>query len=1087
MASDGLKREVPCRLIVAVVLVLVSHICVLVANLRTAGTLELVGGSTYGWSSVAVDLAHSLQDELSVAMHNVTGMLSQSINQSLFVQDILDTVVALAGTASDQIANHDTSRALSLLQAAAASGGAAALAGPLDALPALVLQALDDVLRELVEKALQGLDLLLKKMKPALVEVGHFVARFGDRIQAYVRQFSITLDKAQKLFDHVMSSLSLRGAGEAQMRQHTFNLFDVSNTGHISAQDLKEVSRLYGVTALAGPKSDEMVHLYDQDNDSVIDDTEFALLVHDVTIPDAMVLVLRQYARKLSEAAGEVAAARYRDEVAQSVVNYLRLVCAKNKTKVGWIADRLTNDSLPLEFTADLLATMAMQADDPDVLTSEEVGGVVVGRMMELRSAQTLAAFRLLENSTYWEGSGFDILSQPGCLQRLRTWMGTTSLLELDSGRAATVPRESDEERARSHAGARAAEHRARHQRLFASPSSQTLLMELLGGVPAGFRSYSIGGGATEADRAVRLGTVAAPETQEFARWLAWNATRTAQELQQLCFGYSSQSSSMVDSFATQLEGVTQKFSLFLTTMQKYASQQGIARLEQQVRGFASSALNDVVKLAEREVGVIVNRSAPGLVTAVHGTIQQAANSLGHALAESLATPLGQALVPVFKASLNSTLGNDTAERLSRDLGLHLSSDILQHSGDALGPQLAQLMEEMVVAAFRGAANLVNDTLGSIPQIGSLVEVPVASVFTGHGGPLHEGAISALSTKVLPHKVGDATQLAAAVRGAQDAIVGAVQPTGALLGLSEDAPAVDSSEDLVVSGVWDDMVEMLRSFIDLLPQAVKTLKSARTEVNRVQATLDSLFAILASKGPDYFNHLSSRWSAVWITYFCSLVPLTLGLLVYGFWAGGFFRSSDGDAADGPDEQPKSEDENASDAEEARSLTGMLRACWASLTHCFRTNVRHDDPLFFWSLCLLLEFVVFVVFFAATFLCSFALAKVLLLVSCSELHILSSGDVCGQSLGHVRTWLNTFHAQDADLPGTCRDRQLLTCDLISQRLAVNGAISTSFAIVASVFTFHLLVEGAMMHTRAVVRGELARKRARMATLAETSEM
>jgi hypothetical protein len=120
------------------------------------------------------------------------------------------------------------------------------------------------------------------------------------------------------------------------MRQDSFNLFDVSGTGFVNSQDLKDVARLYDISAFRGDKT-ELLGKYDEDRDGRLDRSEFHLFVHDKSLPNSMSVLLRSYAKRLAEVAGNVAAARQRDEVAQQVVNYLQLVCGKNPTKTGWI------------------------------------------------------------------------------------------------------------------------------------------------------------------------------------------------------------------------------------------------------------------------------------------------------------------------------------------------------------------------------------------------------------------------------------------------------------------------------------------------------------------------------------------------------------------------------------------------------------------------------------------------------------------------------------------------------------------------------------------------------------------------------
>jgi hypothetical protein len=120
-----------------------------------------------------------------------------------------------------------------------------------------------------------------------------------------------------------------------------------------------------------------------------------------------MTVILRTYAKRLAEVAGKVGAAKQRDEVAKAVVEYFKLVTAKNRTKVDWIAEALTNGSLPVAFTADVIAEMCRMEDAPMPLSSTSVGGTVVHRMMELNSAGFLAAAELVRNRAFgWLRAG---------------------------------------------------------------------------------------------------------------------------------------------------------------------------------------------------------------------------------------------------------------------------------------------------------------------------------------------------------------------------------------------------------------------------------------------------------------------------------------------------------------------------------------------------------------------------------------------------------------------------------------------------------------------------------------------------------
>ena len=143
---------------------------------------------------------------------------------------------------------------------------------------------------------------------------------------------------------------------------------------------------------------------------------EFEKLVNDASIPGSLSVILRhgtavmewklrsrrqflrrKYAKRMAEIAGDVGEARLRDDVARSVANYVKLVaglqwanrphrdcqpllsswfevCAKNMTKVDWIADRLGNGSVPLDFTGTVFVERLERSVSVDVTVSCRFG-----------------------------------------------------------------------------------------------------------------------------------------------------------------------------------------------------------------------------------------------------------------------------------------------------------------------------------------------------------------------------------------------------------------------------------------------------------------------------------------------------------------------------------------------------------------------------------------------------------------------------------------------------------------------------------------------------------------------------------------
>merc|ERR1719265_411041 len=180
----------------------------------------------------------------------------------------------------------------------------------------------------------------MKVLKPALETVGKFIIQFGAKVQQIISAFSITLDRVQKIFDQIMHSVG-HEYGYRVLEQQTFPIFDFNHDGLVEASDLHNVGAVYDVPVLKGNKSNDLVKKYDEDHTGGLNRQEFAHFVKDPSVPHIMSVVLRSFAKKLSEVAGQVKGAKFRGEIAGNVVSYFDLMVSKNHTKVGWVSDAL--------------------------------------------------------------------------------------------------------------------------------------------------------------------------------------------------------------------------------------------------------------------------------------------------------------------------------------------------------------------------------------------------------------------------------------------------------------------------------------------------------------------------------------------------------------------------------------------------------------------------------------------------------------------------------------------------------------------------------------------------------------------------
>merc|ERR1719401_2521251 len=399
------------------------------------------------------------------------------------------------------------------------------------------------------------------------------------------------------------------------MEYNTYNLFAISNKDvGITVQDLSDVADIYGITSIQGSKAEDLHEKYDANQDAVIDHSEYSLLVLDDTVPGVMAVVLRSYAKRLSQVSGMVGGAKMRDEVANSVVKYLQLVAAKNLTKVEWIADRLTNNSLPMAFTADVLRNLALARDDPAVLTTSDVGATVIGIMTEINADTTREAAELMSDTEFWVSEGFDPADQPICVERVSKWTAASliqsgswvklkklhevvgvaqhapevSLLASGRGQGAEKVIELTGAMARAKVERNRARYfqekherlLQRHEALMSSASSRYLFDSLLGG-----------------QTALLDDPTAAPAPLEFAKFLSWNATDSAAMWQSMTFNYSGMSSTPADAFATQIEGMVKKVQGFLSMIGEYSGPEGMDRLRNKTHGFVEDAKGELINV----------------------------------------------------------------------------------------------------------------------------------------------------------------------------------------------------------------------------------------------------------------------------------------------------------------------------------------------------------------------------------------------------------------------------------------------------------------------------------------------------------
>lgn len=960
------ERTTPWCTIFLVFGTITSNFLVFMGNKWTSDAFNQIGLGTKGWSNVGLGISSSLRDELDEKMNEVSTQLLDALQHIVSTQDTLDMVLSMAGNETDSAINN--SQELSLLELHGPERGLALIqemhgkdsthvANLTDVITSTINQVIDTVFAQVNTTMLD----LMDKIRPALETVGEWVQKFGDTVTQGLEEFSQTLDKAQKIFDQVMTQLNQdAGKNEEEMLEQCMPLFDTENDGSIQTEDLENIGEWYAVSALTGSKPAELLKKYDSNGDGTIERDDFVKLVNDQSITGSMSIILRRYAKKLAEIGGNVGRAKMRDEVATSTANYIRLVCAKNQTKVGWVADRLTNNSVPLDFVATVLIEMCFATSDPNapIYTLADTGALMVETMWSLRQQPVLDALDLVANTSWWNTQGLSVIKQPECLEMVTKWVvqaqsaaeanesntssqkgngdaGLLSLLGVDAlesissdqhakileGLPKTAFVMAEEAVKVFHMERQQAKQKQRNA-LFASKTSRMLLSRLLGGkAPSDIQ------GSSSVEEAINSGVPAAPETLEFAQFLMWNATTNAGIYMQMCADYTGDSSNPADDIASKISGMVKKVQGFISMMEKYTTPKGIKDLEDKIKDFLSSALDSVKDVIESRLSEIIGKQAPAIENALHQAAHDAGQRLGEMIGGLLASPITSALGDPIKKALSDGLGEQVAETIGDNLSSVLGDVIVNMSTSGIGEKIGDVLDALLDEAISKGAEALESVEKKLPVGASLLATKAD----------HELTFDLALDREIDFLF------------SEDHLMSRSPKHFEALALLESSMALESEG--VSDAAWTSIVNLLRSLTNLLPKATDALKDARTEVTKLASNIDSIFDSFATSGQAIFDKIATLWTIIWLGYFFFVLPFSLWNLYYGFWANGWFG--------GP--QPIEHDAIA-------PPEGFMAKCQVLCSSCCSwCSGFHDTDLCFWSVIIFMQVIILLTFIIAVVL------------------------------------------------------------------------------------------------------------------------
>lgn len=826
------EKEIPWCTIFLVLAAFTANTLVLIGNLDAAASFHTIGQSAGGWSDVGTAMAKSFDSELATLMNEVTLSLSHAVKDINEVNNQIDSMVSEIGKKSDT----------SLLELAGSATNVALMqqAGSTNAqqLPTQVAIQADDF--ALVKKAAMKdvkatvnaevvkvntvLRSFLKAITPALLQIGKWEISFGSKLQADIAEFGTTIDWVQKSFDTMMAKLKGPDpAWEEFMIYNTFNLFDPTANNCITQKDLLGAAAMYGVTPLQGIKGEKVFKEF-ADKDGCIDQDGYLNMLNAPGLDGIVTTVLRTYAEGLSKVAGTVGQARLRPAAAACVVTYLDFESAKNHTKVGWIVERLTNSSLPMAFTSVVMMELGMQASNPNILSTIDVGQLVIDFMLYQNMSATVEAFDLMSKPSFWTSEGFLPTQLSAVVGTVGHWM--------KEGISATQN----------------------------------------GTNPAQLKAAAAEGSDKKVERDEKNGMDGKDIKDSKNSKDASGSKDTKASLLQVLQGAESSASALAEMDAMFKSGYTER-------MQTSAA----AEIERQKHQDHLALVERRESLTESHSSSHLFRELLGGKTMSQGTLSPTEWQVLHQGVPAVPATLeftkflgwnasrdaGVFLHGCFKySSTSSNQLNAFANEIKSFVGKTQSflTTIMSYSGQKGIDFLDSEITGFVAGAEKALVSAIEPTIDAVV---STVIAKVKAIEPTIGGVDPQAIISEVKVEF--------ASVVSAGAGSQKSM--------AMVQLDSGLPAGGAKDETMM--VFEEIRTLMGDLMSLLPSAVSTVNGARDEVAQVAQVMTAIFEKFGVLAPSLFDDISFAYSALWTVYFIFLLPLTLGTLYYAMWASGW--------------------------------------------------------------------------------------------------------------------------------------------------------------------------------------------------------